>query len=218
MANRPIHEIRLGKVKAAIWRNETDSGIRYSVAIVRIFRTDNGWESSPSFGRDELPLVAKVADRVHSWIYEQNDRSDSVSACSCLRRSSFQRWFMNWPTNCCTTDRSASSCPKQCGRRKRNRSRMWSVGPSGWNVPLERPTTFSSGPDPNKHCSQQSSANHWQSAAPRGGGGRSGGRREFCMTMTQPARVPQPGDLIQVQRGRLRTATAVGRLCLRFLC
>ena len=79
MANRPIHEIRLGKVKAAIWRNETDSGVRYSVALVRIFRTDNGWESSPSFGRDELPLVAKVADRVHSWIYEQNDRSDSVS-------------------------------------------------------------------------------------------------------------------------------------------
>jgi hypothetical protein len=79
MANRPIHEIRLGKVKAAIWRNETDSGVRYSVALVRIFRTDNGWESSPSFGRDELPLVARVADRVHSWIYEQNDRSDSVS-------------------------------------------------------------------------------------------------------------------------------------------
>jgi hypothetical protein len=79
MANRPIHEIRLGKVKAAIWRNETEAGVRYSVAIVRIFRTDTGWESSPSFGRDELPLVAKVADRVHSWIYEQNDRSDSAS-------------------------------------------------------------------------------------------------------------------------------------------
>jgi hypothetical protein len=26
MANRPIHEIRLGKVKAAIWRNEMVSG------------------------------------------------------------------------------------------------------------------------------------------------------------------------------------------------
>jgi len=26
MANRPIHEIRLGKVKAAIWRNELVSG------------------------------------------------------------------------------------------------------------------------------------------------------------------------------------------------
>lgn len=79
MANRPIHEIRLGKVKAAIWKNETDSGIRYSVNIVRIFRTDDGWDSSTSFGRDELPLVAKVADKVHSWIYEQNDRGDSGS-------------------------------------------------------------------------------------------------------------------------------------------
>ena len=69
-----------------------------------------------------------------------------------------------------------------------------------------------------RSCSHQNSANHRSSAAPSGGGSRSGGRREFCMTMTQPGRVPQPGDLIQVQRGRLKTATAVGRLCLRFLC
>ena len=48
MANRPVHEIRLGQVKAAIWRNETDSGFRYSVALVRIFRTDNGWEGPAS--------------------------------------------------------------------------------------------------------------------------------------------------------------------------
>jgi hypothetical protein len=53
MANRPIHEIRLGKVKAAIWRNETDSGVRYSVALVRIFRTDNGWEIGPEIGAGE---------------------------------------------------------------------------------------------------------------------------------------------------------------------
>ena len=29
-ANRkPIHEIRMGRIKAAIWQNETDNGIRY---------------------------------------------------------------------------------------------------------------------------------------------------------------------------------------------
>ena len=50
MANRPIHEIRLGKVKAAIWRNETDSGVRCSGALVRIFRTDNGREIGPEIG------------------------------------------------------------------------------------------------------------------------------------------------------------------------
>ena len=77
--DRPVHEVRLGKVKAAIWRNETDLGARYSVTISRIYKTESGWESSSSFGRDELPLVAKVADLAHSWIYQQNDKSDAQS-------------------------------------------------------------------------------------------------------------------------------------------
>ncbi len=75
--NKPVHEIRLGKVKAAIWRNETDMGPRYSVTIVRLYKIDGGnWESSTSFGRDELPLVGKVADLVHTWIYQQAERTD----------------------------------------------------------------------------------------------------------------------------------------------
>lgn len=75
--DRPVHEIRLGKVKAAIWRNETDSGPRHSVTLSRIYKTESGWESSLSFGRDELPLVAKVVDMSHLWIYQQSERSES---------------------------------------------------------------------------------------------------------------------------------------------
>lgn len=78
VANRPVHEIRLGKVKAAIWRKETEHGPRYSVVFGRIYRTEQGWETSTSFGRDELPLVTRVSDLVHLWIYEQNDRSEVV--------------------------------------------------------------------------------------------------------------------------------------------
>ena len=77
MANRPVHEIRLGKVKAAIWKNETEAGVRYSVSLVRIFKTEEGWDSSSTFGRDELPLVAKVADMVHTWLFQQNDRIEN---------------------------------------------------------------------------------------------------------------------------------------------
>ena len=77
MANRPVHEIRLGKVKAAIWKNETEAGVRYSVSFVRIFKTEEGWDSSSTFGRDELPLVAKVADMVHTWLFQQNDRIEN---------------------------------------------------------------------------------------------------------------------------------------------
>jgi hypothetical protein len=74
---KPVHEVRLGKVKAAIWRNETDNGARFGVTFSRIYKTDTGWESSSSFGRDELPLLAKVADMAHSWIYQQADRGES---------------------------------------------------------------------------------------------------------------------------------------------
>lgn len=74
---KPVHEVRLGKVKAAIWKNDTESGVRFGVTFSRIYKTESGWESSTSFGRDELPLLAKVADMAHTWIYQQNDRSDS---------------------------------------------------------------------------------------------------------------------------------------------
>jgi hypothetical protein len=68
---RPVHEIRLGRIKAAIWANETDNGTRHNVTITRIYKDGDEWKTSSSFGRDELPLVAKVADLAHSWIFQQ---------------------------------------------------------------------------------------------------------------------------------------------------
>jgi len=68
--NRPVDEIRLGSVKAAIWRNETERGPRYSVTFERLYRDGNEWKSSGSFGRDELLLLAKVADQAHTRIFE----------------------------------------------------------------------------------------------------------------------------------------------------
>ena len=71
--NRPIHEIRLGRIKAAIWQNESEHGIHYSVSVTRIYRKEDRWQSTASFGRDDLPLVAKVADMAHTWLYENGN-------------------------------------------------------------------------------------------------------------------------------------------------
>lgn len=69
---RPVHEIRIGRVRAAIWENETENGTFHNVTISRLYKNDKGkWNDSGSFGRDDLPLVAKVCDQVHSWIFEQ---------------------------------------------------------------------------------------------------------------------------------------------------
>lgn len=69
---RPVHEMRLGRIRAAIWENQTDNGTRHNVTFTRLYKDDaDQWKDSSSFGRDDLPLVAKLADQVHSWIFEQ---------------------------------------------------------------------------------------------------------------------------------------------------
>lgn len=77
--NRPVHEIRLGRIKAAIWENETDNGIRHNVTVSRLYKDGDQWKDSTSFGRDDLPLVAKVVDHAHSWIFEQGAESGNGS-------------------------------------------------------------------------------------------------------------------------------------------
>ncbi len=70
-AKKPVHEIRLGAIKAAIWANDTQNGIRHNVTLQRLYKDEDEWKSSDSFGRDDLLLVAKVADLAHSWIFKE---------------------------------------------------------------------------------------------------------------------------------------------------
>lgn len=67
----PVHEIRLGRIRAAIWENDTQNGTRHNVTVSRLYKDGDQWKDSSSFGRDDLPLVAKVVDQAHSWIFEQ---------------------------------------------------------------------------------------------------------------------------------------------------
>lgn len=69
--NRPVHEVRLGRIKAAVWANSTENGIRHNVTFSRLYRDGEEWKDSDSFGRDDLLLLGKVADLAHSWIFEQ---------------------------------------------------------------------------------------------------------------------------------------------------
>ena len=60
---KPVAEIRVGRIIAAIWQNTpTDEGVFYSVHITRLFRRGSTWDRTPAFGRDDLLTVAKVAD------------------------------------------------------------------------------------------------------------------------------------------------------------
>ena len=71
MANQPVQEIRLGLIRASIWANQTDDGIRHNVIFTRLYKTVHGWQDTATFRRDDLPLISQVADLVHMWILQQ---------------------------------------------------------------------------------------------------------------------------------------------------
>jgi hypothetical protein len=80
--NRPVHEVRLGFVKATIWENNLGETTRHAVTLSRIYKekeTDQ-WKTTESFGRDDLLLVAKAADRAHDWICDQRTNESRNTA------------------------------------------------------------------------------------------------------------------------------------------
>jgi hypothetical protein len=79
MAKKPVHEIRLGRIKAAIWENETQNGSLHNVTFTRLYKDEEQWKDSTSFGRDDLPLLAKVADMAHTWIFTQKHEDSNGS-------------------------------------------------------------------------------------------------------------------------------------------
>lgn len=78
--SKPAHEIRFGTLKAAIWRNETENGHRFNTTFTRSYKDGEQWHNTDSFGRDDLLIVAKLADQAHSWIHAQGRESMSEAS------------------------------------------------------------------------------------------------------------------------------------------
>ena len=71
MANqKPVDEIRIGRVKATIWRNGTDERPRHNVTFGRLYKEADQWKTTHSFGRNDLLVLRKVAAFAHTRIFE----------------------------------------------------------------------------------------------------------------------------------------------------
>ena len=68
----PVKTFRFGRIKAAVWENEVDQRKFYNVTFARTYvDNDKNYQDTDSFGRDDLPLVAKLADHAHTFIFER---------------------------------------------------------------------------------------------------------------------------------------------------
>lgn len=81
---RPVHEIRLGTIRAAIWENQSPSkDVWFAVSVSRLYRDGDRWKDSSSFGRDDLPVVAKIMDMAYAWIWDHQmpSRGPNTGCC-----------------------------------------------------------------------------------------------------------------------------------------
>lgn len=69
--NKPIATFKLGRIRAAVWENDTEKGAVCNVTFERSYQVGEEWKSSTSFGRQDLPLVAKLADEAMTFIYRR---------------------------------------------------------------------------------------------------------------------------------------------------
>ncbi len=72
---QPVAQVRIRSIKAAIWKNENGKGARYNVTFQRLYKDGEQWKSSESFGRDDLLVLAKVADLAHTRIFEMQEEA-----------------------------------------------------------------------------------------------------------------------------------------------
>lgn len=68
----PATSFRLGRIQAAVWERESPKGSFYVVTFHRSYQEDGKWQSTDSYGRDDLLLVAKLADMAHTWIAQNS--------------------------------------------------------------------------------------------------------------------------------------------------
>jgi hypothetical protein len=68
----PVKTLRLGRIKAAVWENGADQRSFFNVTFARTYMDEEKkFHDTDSFGRDDLLLLAKLADQAHTFICER---------------------------------------------------------------------------------------------------------------------------------------------------
>jgi hypothetical protein len=74
---RPVHEVRLGKIRASVWGNRTNGATWYTVTLSRLYRGKDGkWQQAESFGPEDMPVIAAIAAELTRWYLTQAEASE----------------------------------------------------------------------------------------------------------------------------------------------
>lgn len=71
----PVHELRIGRIRAAVWENQNANGRWFNVTFSRLYKDGDSWRDAQSFGSADLPVIADLATQARCWI-EENTPDD----------------------------------------------------------------------------------------------------------------------------------------------
>ena len=77
---KPATELSIGAVKATIWENDANGITRHNITFSRLYKDGDQWKTTQTFGRNDLLVLAKVADQAHSRIFEIQQGDDAQDA------------------------------------------------------------------------------------------------------------------------------------------
>lgn len=66
--NAPVFTCRHRALKAAVWKNDSESGSFYNVTLSRSYKDGETWKESNSFGYDDVLIVAELLRTCHGFI------------------------------------------------------------------------------------------------------------------------------------------------------
>ena len=82
--SKPAAELRIGAVKATVWENEVGGITRHNVTFSRIYRDEDQWKTTHSFGFKNLLTLAKLAEQAHTLIAERKAEAAETLAAEAL--------------------------------------------------------------------------------------------------------------------------------------
>jgi hypothetical protein len=74
---KPLHEIRLGRVRATVWENRGEKGIYRKTTFSKLYKgKDNKWQDTGSFDKEDLLLLAEVARQTAYVLYREKPEEE----------------------------------------------------------------------------------------------------------------------------------------------
>ena len=70
---KPIHEVKLERIRAAIWENQVEGkdDVWHTVVPKRLYKDGDQWKKTDTFRRDDLPIVVQALDMAYGWIWQR---------------------------------------------------------------------------------------------------------------------------------------------------